>query len=303
MDVPLWMMELTAKVLLQLWLFAMGATIGSFLNVVVYRLPRGMNLAYPGSFCPRCHHAIRLNDNVPLLSWLVLGGRCRDCKTPIPIRYFLVELTVATMFLVVLACEKLPAISLFGLTLRRPLVPYDGAPYWTMYGLHLLLPTTLLAAALIAADGFRVPRRLYLPVIVCGLALPLVWPEIHIVPAAPQTALSGWRAGLIDGLAGLAAGGAVGFVIAFSIERLSGRWLALAPGMLCASIGVVFGWQRAVLWSPIVLPICVLAARALRPLRAPGSDLPLEHSITDDITMEPEAADHATASQPPTSQP
>src|SRR3954468_3914284 len=105
MDVPLWAMELTAKALLDLWLFSMGATIGSFLNVVVYRLPRGLNLAYPGSFCPHCGHAIRLQDNIPLLSWLNLRGQCRDCGGRISPRYLFVELTVAVAFMVVLAAE------------------------------------------------------------------------------------------------------------------------------------------------------------------------------------------------------
>src|SRR3954454_14627880 len=76
---PLWAMEMLASVFLYAWLFSLGATIGSFLNVVVYRLPRGLNLAYPGSFCPRCGHAIRLDDNVPILSWLGRRRRGRGC--------------------------------------------------------------------------------------------------------------------------------------------------------------------------------------------------------------------------------
>src|SRR5437764_63511 len=107
---PLWAMELLANGFVWLWLFCMGATVGSFLNVVVYRLPRGLNLAYPGSFCPRCGHPIRLQDNIPLLSWLNLRGRCRDCGGRISPRYFFVELTVATAFLIVLVGEHyLPA--------------------------------------------------------------------------------------------------------------------------------------------------------------------------------------------------
>src|SRR5881227_2959075 len=103
---PLWAMELLANVFLWVWLFCMGATVGSFLNVVVYRLPRRKNLAYPGSFCPRCGHPIRLNDNIPILSWLALRGRCRDCGGRISPRYFFVELTVAALFLLVLAGEQ-----------------------------------------------------------------------------------------------------------------------------------------------------------------------------------------------------
>src|SRR2546423_14787112 len=99
---PLWAMELLANVVLWVWLFCMGATVGSFLNVVVYRLPRGLNLAYPGSFCPHCGHPIRLHDNIPLLSWLNLRGRCRDCGGPISRRYFFVVVMVGGGFIVVL---------------------------------------------------------------------------------------------------------------------------------------------------------------------------------------------------------
>ena len=103
----MWALELLASLFLYAWLFCVGASVGSFLNVVVYRLPRRKNLAYPGSQCPRCGHAIRLKDNIPILSWLALGGRCRDCKSPISPRYFFVELAVATLFLAVALVETL----------------------------------------------------------------------------------------------------------------------------------------------------------------------------------------------------
>ena len=69
----------------------LGLAIGSFLNVVVWRVPRGESVAHPPSACPRCGHAIRSRDNVPVLSWLILRGRCRDCCNTISVRYPLVE--------------------------------------------------------------------------------------------------------------------------------------------------------------------------------------------------------------------
>ena len=89
-----------AYYLIAAWLFVLGATIGSFLNVVVHRLPLGMSLIEPGSHCPACKHPIRWHDNVPILGWIMLGGRCRDCGSPIAIRYPLVEAITAAMFLV-----------------------------------------------------------------------------------------------------------------------------------------------------------------------------------------------------------
>ncbi len=73
------------------WLTVFGACIGSFLNVVIHRLPRGESLSSPPSHCPKCGHAIRWYDNVPVLGWLWLRGKCRDCTEPISIRYPMVE--------------------------------------------------------------------------------------------------------------------------------------------------------------------------------------------------------------------
>ncbi|MHC4521226.1 MAG: prepilin peptidase, partial [Planctomycetota bacterium] len=74
------------------FIFAFGCCIGSFLNVVVYRLPREKSLVSPGSTCPACEKPIRFYDNIPLVSWIVLGAKCRHCKTRISPRYFIIEL-------------------------------------------------------------------------------------------------------------------------------------------------------------------------------------------------------------------
>src|SRR5580658_10217006 len=91
--------------LLDAWLFAVGAAVGSFLNVVVYRLPAGKSLVYPGSSCPVCGHPIRWYHNIPLVSWLLLRGRCHDCGTGISSRYPLVELTGGLLFVGLAALE------------------------------------------------------------------------------------------------------------------------------------------------------------------------------------------------------
>lgn len=79
-----------------------GAAIGSFLNVVIYRMPRGLGLGNPKhSFCPECEHRLTTPDLIPLLSWLILRGRCRHCRAPVPARYFWVELVTGSLFAIV----------------------------------------------------------------------------------------------------------------------------------------------------------------------------------------------------------
>ena len=78
-----------------------GLVAGSFLNVVIHRLPRGESVAFPGSHCPACGAPIRPYDNVPVLSWLFLRGRCRVCRAPISVRYPVVELTNAVLWVAV----------------------------------------------------------------------------------------------------------------------------------------------------------------------------------------------------------
>ena len=78
--------------------FALGAIVGSFLNVVVWRLPRNESVVRPGSHCPSCGNPIPLRWNIPLLSWLLLRGRCRNCEAAISVRYPLVELATALLF-------------------------------------------------------------------------------------------------------------------------------------------------------------------------------------------------------------
>ena len=77
--------------LLTLWLIALGACVGSFLNVLVYRLPLRKSLSHPPSHCPACGHPIRWYDNVPVFGWIRLRGKCRDCRSPISVRYPCVE--------------------------------------------------------------------------------------------------------------------------------------------------------------------------------------------------------------------
>ena len=129
---------------------AFGLIIGSFLNVVAYRLPARVSLATPGSRCPACEVPIRPYDNIPVLSWLLLRGRCRSCAAPIAARYPLVEALTAVLFAAVVAVH-----------------PDDAAKLV----LGLVLVAFLVPIALIDLDHQIIPNRLTLPAAVLAIAL------------------------------------------------------------------------------------------------------------------------------------
>ena len=129
---------------------AFGLLIGSFLNVVAYRLPRRESLAHPGSHCPACDAPVRFYDNIPVLSWLLLRGRCRDCSQPIASRYPLVEGATAALFAAVGVVHA-----------------HDT----TMLVLGLVLVAFLVPIALIDFDSQIIPNRLTLPAAIAAVVL------------------------------------------------------------------------------------------------------------------------------------
>ena len=139
------------------FLLLFGGAIGSFLNVVIYRLPAGMNLSYPASHCPKCGHPIRPYDNVPVFGWILLHGKCRDCKAPISVRYPLVEGFCAILFVNVG----------YAVLVHRPFDELEQSLGLVAY--YLLLLTTLFAAAMIDYDGKKIPVKLFIPIITVAL--------------------------------------------------------------------------------------------------------------------------------------
>ena len=163
-------LNLTANALIDfvtaLWLGFLGACLGSFLNVVVYRMPLGMSVIWKPSHCPRCKHPIRAYDNVPVFGWLWLRGKCRDCGEPISPRYAIVELMMGGVFF------ALAYIVLFsgGANLKGgPLTEFTGAyhnvwqPNWVLIAHYIyfgLLFSWLLGLVLILVDRQRIPLQL-----------------------------------------------------------------------------------------------------------------------------------------------
>jgi leader peptidase (prepilin peptidase)/N-methyltransferase len=123
-----------------------GLVIGSFLNVVAYRLPRGESLVAPGSRCPSCAVAIRPYDNVPVISWLMLRGRCRACGAPIAARYPLVELATGLLYAAVVLTQDDAMDIVLGVLLVTVLVPV------TLIDLdHRIIPNKITLPATVAA--------------------------------------------------------------------------------------------------------------------------------------------------------
>jgi leader peptidase (prepilin peptidase) / N-methyltransferase len=257
------------------WVFTIGASIGSFLNVVVYRLPLGLSLSSPPSRCPACGTWIERRDNVPVLGWLLLRGRCRACGVAISPRYPIVEATVGLLFVALLYVEL--ASGGANLPVREPdasrgLVNTLWALRWDLIGLtlyHLFLLCSLLAAGLMAYDG-RSIRRLLPTVLLVGLSLPLVWPWLRPVPAIvprPEWMDRAWvLSGLLDGAAGAIAGFALGGLLALGIPPNEPRRRFNVLGMVLAK-GVFLGWQGVVSAGVLIAGGWVVVAVAARATR------------------------------------
>jgi leader peptidase (prepilin peptidase)/N-methyltransferase len=182
-----------------------GLLFGSFLNVVIYRLPRGQSLVSPPSACPGCGTRIRPIDNIPVLSWILLGGKCHKCRAPISIQYPIVELTTGLLFLVV--------------AWITPVGPLLAA--------RLLFVVMLVVLFGIDLHHQILPNVITLPGIAIGFLFSLVAPP-------------GW----VDSLIGIALGGGTLYAIAaayYAVRREEG--LGMGDVKMLAMIGAFLGWK------------------------------------------------------------
>lgn len=242
-------------------LVALGANLGSFLNVVVHRLPRGESVVTGGSRCPACGAAIRWRDNVPVFGWLMLGGRCRDCGGPIAPRYPLVEAAAAVLFGSVASVEllsggrNLPGEIFVG---RRP--GMDGLlldPDWWLVAacaVHCAVLVTLLAWAVIDHDGHPVPWRWAAITTALAVVAAAALPGVQPVGAGFGPGV-GLPARLVASAAGIAAGWLVG-------RNLGGQILGgPAAASMFILLGSALGWQAVV--AVAVLAVVLAGLRRL----------------------------------------
>lgn len=213
------MMSAFMYIYLTCLVFFFGACVGSFLNVCIYRIPRDESVIVPRSHCPNCNTMIAWYDNLPVLSYFILGAKCRHCRQVIIPRYVLVEILVAFLFSMVWFR--------YGIDLRTPI-------YW-------LMVAGLVLGTFVDFEHMIIPDRVSIGGIIIGLGLSLLVPSLH-----GQTQMLD---GLVDGLIGAGAGfGILWFV------GVAGKFIFKKDAMgfgdvkLLGAIGAFLGWQ-AVLFT------------------------------------------------------
>lgn len=239
-----------------------GALIGSFLNVVIWRVPRGMSIVRPPSACPQCGHEIAWHDNIPILSYIVLGGRCRQCRARISPRYPLIEALTAALFALVVWGAYLGAypavlvpLLLFWAAIAIALTFIDldhhRLPNVLVYPSYIVTAVLLVVASIVLADYARLLTALIGAVALGGFyfALAVARPggmglgDVKLAGALGMLlGWSGWAQLIVGGFSAFVLGGIVG--VALMIGRRASRKTALPFGpfmLLGAAVGVTFG--------------------------------------------------------------
>lgn len=223
---------MTARLLLDLYVAVLGLVAGSYLNVVIHRLPREESTVLPRSRCPRCGALIRARDNLPLVSFLLLRGRCRVCRGAISWRYPLVEAATAVLFV---AC-----LERFGPTWRAAAAALFGS--------------LLLALAAIDYEHFLLPDLLTLTGLAAGLLIAAWAPWIELRDAALGAALGGGMLWLL----------AKGWVLLRHEEGMG-----LGDVKMLAMVGAFLGWQGVLVtvllasFAGAALGLALIASRRL----------------------------------------
>jgi leader peptidase (prepilin peptidase) / N-methyltransferase len=191
---------------IKVFLFIFGALLGSFANVIIYRWPKKQSVVTPRSRCPHCHKTIAFYDNIPILSWFILKGKCRLCRKPISFRYVVVELLMALLFVTVYHFTGLN---------------------WTLLE-YLIMTFGLVTASFIDIDHFLLPDVITLPGMVIGLIGAALNPERPF----------------LDAVFGLIFGGGFLWAIAYVYQILR-KEEGMGGGdiKLLAWVGAVLGWK------------------------------------------------------------
>jgi len=220
-DLILWL----TPIVLAGWVFAFGACVGSLLNVLVYRLPLGLDVVSPTSRCPSCETKLTWRENIPIFGWLMLRGRCRFCHSAISSEYPIVETCTALLWVAVWAVLYADNGRFLGIPVGAMTPEWAASGFrhtWPMFIAVLGLFSCLIAVTLIDARTFHIPMSLVVFPVVLGLACHAGWAAFHgpLHPAPrgwewslPTPGVHGWQ------WVGMALGGAVGLGISVALLR------------------------------------------------------------------------------------
>lgn len=223
--------------------FCSGLCLGSFLNVCIYRMPRNLSLIRPGSHCPHCNEPIAWFDNIPVVSWILLGGLCRCCGVLIPLRYMLVELLTGAIFVWVCMVHQAHWAS----------ASMSGLP---ALAAHLALASALIVASFVDIERMVIPDEISVGGMYTGPLVCAIWPQV----IRRDEFMTGWLlrvtgvtgsdhlAGLVASVLGMGIGAGV-ILGTGALGRALFRKEAMGWGdvKFVGMIGSFLGWQAALL--------------------------------------------------------
>ncbi len=212
-------------------IFTLGAMIGSFLNVVIHRVPLEQSIVFPNSACPKCKNAIKPYDNFPILSWLLLRGKCRNCKNPISARYPAVELLNASLWILVLW--------VIGFTWFLPVA--------------LIFVSVIVSLIFIDAENMILPDVINFPLLFFAILVRIIFafvpdefypPDLKIYPLTMLTTLPIWLNSLIGAFLGALVGGGFLWFVGFVWEKLRGvEAMGFGDVKMMFAVGALLGWR------------------------------------------------------------
>lgn len=282
-----------------LWVFFLGSCVGSFLNVVVYRVPRGQSVVSHASYCPKCGEGIRPTDNVPVIGWLRLKGACRSCHLPISSRYPIVEFTIGLLFVFLHFVELTSAGANIPV---RPIGFQTGAmetllqPDYVLLGFtlyHAYLLCAIFSWAMILRDGNSVPPRSVVttfaigavPAICFPMLLPLQVITANDAAAILPAALPATLGKNVAAAATVFVGASVGAVLA-TVALLIAKKVRFAESAFDIPswmlIGIFLGWQAVVGTFVIAIAWLSIKAMSLRFLK-PEAEPTVEEAATSEL--------------------
>ena len=218
-----------------IFIFIFGTIIGSFLNVVIHRVPNEESIVFPNSACPNCEKPIKSYDNIPILSWLILGGKCRNCKNPISPRYLFVEILTGFLFLSV---------------------------YWSI-GFNAFLPVALIFVAAVVslvfidAEHMILPNVITYPLLVFALLVRIIFPllfgenyfsDFRFFPLNRMDDYPVWLTSLVGAILGGIVGGGFLWLVGAIWKKLRGvDAMGLGDVKMMFAVGALLGWRLTLL--------------------------------------------------------